>query len=159
LPFVNERGDLIGVRPKFQNAGPWRPDWLHAVHRYAEKFSIGTITGSAAIRWQRYPKRYSETCCFSYPFTRQTRVGQCRVCSGRNRDRVHLQHISIDCAHQLSKFRIIQPRGQHRDYKTSGLNYWFQGKQPRSITPEIFLRAIEIELELLQIYIVSPRVA
>ena len=159
LPIVDQRGYLIGVRPKFQNARPWRPDWLHAVHRHAEKFSIGTVTGSAAIRWQRHPKRYSETCCFSYPVTRQTRVGQFRVFAGRNRNRVHLQHISIDFAHQLSKFRIIQPRWQHRDYKTSGLNDWFQGEQPRSITPEIFLRAIEIELELLQIYIVSACVA
>src|SRR6185503_14422997 len=159
LPFVNESGDFIGISAEFQNARPWRPDWLHAVHRHAEKFTIGTVTNSAAISWQRHPKRYSEASCFSYPFTRQTRIRQFRVGAGRNRNRMHLQHISIDFAYQLSKFRIIQPRWQHRDYKASGLNNWFQGTQPRSITAEIFLRAIEIKLELLQVYIVSARVA
>src|SRR5262249_12469213 len=157
--FVNEFRDFVGISAEFQNARAWRPDWLHAVHRDAQKLPIGTVTGSATISWQRHPKWYSETCCFSYPFTRQTRVGQFRVCAGRNRDRVHLQHISIDFAHQFPKFRIIQPGWQHRDYKTRGLNDGFQGEQPRSITPEIFLRAIEIELELLQIYIVRARVA
>src|SRR6266496_2219614 len=71
---------------------------------------------------------------------------------------MNLQDVAVRFAHQRKKIRIVQPRWQHRDYKPDRMNNWAQDRQPRPIGAEVLLRAIEVELELLDFYTVRGSV-
>ena len=71
---------------------------------------------------------------------------------------MNLQHVAVSLANQRKKIRVVQPRWQHRDYKPEGMNNWPQDRQPRPISVEVLLCAVEVELKLFDFYVMRGSV-
>lgn len=71
---------------------------------------------------------------------------------------MNLQYITIGRVDHRAEMRfIIKPGRQCRNDETSRMNRLAEVAQPSAVSVEIFLRAIVIELEFLQVDSVGPR--
>src|SRR5215211_772482 len=71
---------------------------------------------------------------------------------------MNLQHVAVSLPGKRKEFRLIQPRRQNRYHKPNWMYNWSQYRQPRVITGKFLLRAIEVELEFVDLHIVRASI-